>query len=149
MLVAAEGGSMEHVEYVYTFGMDDEEVERHLREAMTGVLSLARDDDAYAVPVGCHYDGDRLLLRLAVESGGEKMSFVDETGQACFVVYEATTDESWSVLVVGTLRETTEEFTAAQVNQWFAPLRVFSEAIDDVEPVLYELEMDTVTGRTT
>ena len=37
---------MEHVEYVYTFGMDDEEVERHLREAMTGVLSLARDDDA-------------------------------------------------------------------------------------------------------
>ena len=149
MLVAAEGVSMEHVEYVYTFGMDDEEVEQHLREAMTGVLSLAHDDDAYAVPVGCHYDGDRLLLRLAVESGGEKMSFVDETGQACFVVYEATTDESWSVLVVGTLRETTEEFTAAQVNQWFAPLRVFSEAIDDVEPVLYELEMDTVTGRTT
>ena len=140
---------MEHVEYLYTFGMDEAELERHLREAETGVLSLARENDAYAVPVGCHFDGDRLLLRLAVESGSQKMSFVEETGQVSFVVYDATTDESWSVLVTGELRETDGEFDETQINEWFAPLRVFDEAIDEVEPVLYELEIAEVTGRRT
>ncbi|RBI61699.1 pyridoxamine 5'-phosphate oxidase family protein [halophilic archaeon] len=140
---------MEHVEYLYTFGMDEAELERHLREAETGVLSLARGDDAYAVPVGCHFDGDRLLLRLAAESGSEKMSFVEDTGRACFVVYEATTDESRSVLVAGELRATDVEFDETTINEWFAPLRVFDEAIDEVEPVVYELEMAEVTGRRT
>ncbi|WP_458189303.1 pyridoxamine 5'-phosphate oxidase family protein [Haladaptatus sp. NG-WS-4] len=140
---------MEHVEYVYTFGMDETEIEDRLREAGTGILSLARGDDAYAIPVGCHYDGERMLLRFAVEDSGDKMDYVETTDTACFVVYDANGDESWSVLMTGTLHPVAESFDESAVNELFLPLRVFDENIDDVEPKIYELEIEHVTGRKT
>ncbi|MFH5800103.1 pyridoxamine 5'-phosphate oxidase family protein [Haladaptatus sp. CMAA 1911] len=140
---------MEHVEYVYTFGMDETELEGKLRDANTGVLSLARDSDSYAIPVSFHYDGRRLLLRFGVEEGGEKMSFMEGTGTASFVVYEAAGDESWSILVRGHLEPASESLDDAAINGRFVPLRVFGESISDVEPELYELRMESVTGRKT
>jgi hypothetical protein len=41
---------MEHVEYVYTEGIDEEEISQLLEERGHGLLALPRDDDAYAVP---------------------------------------------------------------------------------------------------
>jgi uncharacterized protein len=140
---------MEHVEYVYTFGMDEAELEGKLRDADTGVLSLARDGDAYAIPVSFYYDGERLLLRFGVEEGGDKMSFVEGTGTASFVVYETAGDESWSILVQGHIEPASESLDDAAINERFIPLRVFGESISDVEPKLYELRMESVTGRKT
>jgi len=37
---------MEHVEYAYTSGMDDSEIEERLQTAETGVLALSGDGDA-------------------------------------------------------------------------------------------------------
>jgi hypothetical protein len=37
---------MEHVEYVYTEGIDEEEIRELLEERGHGVLALLRDDDA-------------------------------------------------------------------------------------------------------
>ncbi|WP_458205676.1 pyridoxamine 5'-phosphate oxidase family protein [Haladaptatus sp. NG-SE-30] len=140
---------MEHVEYVYTFGMDETELERKLRETETGILSLAQDDDAYAIPVGFHYDGKRLLLRFGVKDDGEKMAFVKTTDTASFVIYDTKSNESWSILMTGTLHPFEGSFDETEINELFAPLRVFDEDVDDVEPVIYAFEIEHVTGRKT
>ncbi|WP_245550154.1 hypothetical protein [Halopiger xanaduensis] len=51
---------MDRVEYVYTIGITDEEVEDRLERVDSGVLVLAADGDAYAVPAAHHYDADSL-----------------------------------------------------------------------------------------
>ncbi|NHN59591.1 MULTISPECIES: pyridoxamine 5'-phosphate oxidase family protein [Halorussus] len=140
---------MEHVEYVYTFGMTDAELDDRLRAGEAGVLSLADGGDAYGVPVGYHFDGESLLVRLGDSEGSTKMEYLDATETATLVVYEKESDEeSWSVVVRGTPRELPPK-PDAEVNEEFEPFRLFDEDIEDVEAAIYELEMDEVTGRRT
>ena len=141
---------MDHVEYVYTSGMSESEVERSLRAGEHGVLALARDDDAYAIPLSYHYDGERVLLRVSDHEGPtEKGAFLDSTDRATFVCYEASTDESWSIQVRGPVERLEETPDEATVNRWFPPFRLFDEAVEDVTFDLYALGMETVVGRTT
>lgn len=150
---------MEHAEFAYTAGMTDSEVATYLERADTGVLALARDDDAYAVPLAHYYDDDRLYFRVGKRAGSTKWTYVESTATARYVLYgtEATDDpdeiESWSVVVAGRLRELTgsdrDRFDTAAINRHFAPVRVFDEAIEDVEIAMLELEIDDVTGRRT
>lgn len=145
---------MDHVEYTYTTGMPDEELNERLHAADFGVLSLAREGEAYAIPVSFHYDDGRVLLRLGTESDSEKVRFLEATERATLLVYEAPNeDESWSVLLRGPIRPLPEDERAdisdADVNEWFAPFRVFDESIEDVTWELYELDPDSVTGRKT
>lgn len=154
-----ESRDMHHVEYAYTDGMDGPAVESRLQRAGTGVLALASGDDAYAVPLAHYYDGDRLFFRLGRTPGSTKWEYVDATGTARYVLYgtEATDDpeeiRSWSVLVTGRLRELPERdhgrFDTPEINRRFAPIRVFDEAVEDVEIVVLELEIESMTGRTT
>ncbi|MFC3478271.1 pyridoxamine 5'-phosphate oxidase family protein [Halobacterium litoreum] len=139
---------MEHAEYVYTTGMDESAVERHLRDADHCVLSLADGGDAYAVPVSCHWDGERVLLRLSEHGDESKFDYLDATESACVVFYGADGDDSWSVLLRGDLveRETPDEAT---LNEWFGPFRVFDEAVEDVSFRVFALEPEAVTGRET
>ncbi|MFB6165074.1 MAG: pyridoxamine 5'-phosphate oxidase family protein [Haloarculaceae archaeon] len=137
-------------EYTYTRGMTDEEVAEVLSAADTGTLALADGDDAYAVPMAIHYDGERVLFHVGDRPDSKKMRFIDATETATLVVYEAPTpDEAWSVLVEGNLREATPDERAAVTDpdDLFVPLRIFGEPIEDVEPALYVLEVDLATGR--
>ncbi|KOX97796.1 MULTISPECIES: pyridoxamine 5'-phosphate oxidase family protein [Halorubrum] len=141
---------MEHVEYVYTSGMSESDVEARLRAGEHGVLALASDGDAYATPLSYHYDGDRLLLRVSDHDGdGEKGRFLAATDTATFVCYAASTDESWSVHVRGPVSRSERRVDEATLNEWFQPFRLFDEAVEDVAFTLYELEMETVIGRAT
>lgn len=145
---------MEHAEYTYTVGMERAEMDDRLRAHQTAVLSLARDGDAYGLPVAYYYDGDSLYLRLAEESGSRKMDFIDATETATLVLYDdEPVEESWSIFATGTLRELTGEERAAfdetEINQDFIPLRVFREAIDEVDLRIFEFEVETLTGRKT
>ena len=141
---------MKHAEYVYTSGMTEAEIDAHLRAGEHGVLGLASDDDAYAVPLSYHYDGDRLLLRVSEhDAGSEKRSFIESTATATFVCYEASTDESWSIHVRGPIRKIDAEIDEATLNEWFQPFRLFDEAVGDVAFSLYELDAETVIGRKT
>lgn len=150
---------MDHVEYAHTRGMDDEEVEHRLRTAETGVLALADDGDAYAVPLAHYYDGEALYFRLGETEGSEKETFLRSTGTACYVLYgaESTEDprglDSWSVLITGPVSELPssehDRFDTAEINRRFAPIRVFDEAIEDVEITIVRLDVETITGRTT
>jgi nitroimidazol reductase NimA-like FMN-containing flavoprotein (pyridoxamine 5'-phosphate oxidase superfamily) len=140
---------MEHVEYVYTTGMDEAAVDRHLREEQNAVLALAAGDDAYAVPLSYHYDGERLLLRVSTHDDSvEKQRFLGTTDRATLVLYDDSSDDSWSIHVRGPVEVYSDDVDEATINEWFPPFRLFDEPVEDVEFTLYELEMDTVIGRT-
>ncbi|EMA62424.1 pyridoxamine 5'-phosphate oxidase family protein [Halorubrum lipolyticum] len=150
---------MEHVEYAYSRGMDDAETAERLRAATSGVLSLARENDAYALPLAHYYDGEKLYFRLGLSDGSTKLAFWDATETACYVVHSTeSTDEpqeidSWSVVVTGRLTELSEaereRFDTAEINRRFTPIRVFDEAIEDIDVVIAGFEIDEMTGRTT
>jgi nitroimidazol reductase NimA-like FMN-containing flavoprotein (pyridoxamine 5'-phosphate oxidase superfamily) len=139
---------MEHAEYVYTVGMDEADVEGHLRDAGHGVLALADGNDAYAVPLHVHYDGRRLLLRVSRHDGdSEKRRYLEATGTATLVCYAASSGESWSVLVRGPVEVWDGEADEATLNEWFPPFRLFDEHVEDVAFDLYELGTESVVGR--
>ena len=150
---------MDNIEYVYTRGMNDSELSEKLSTANTGVLSLANDSDAYGIPLAHYYDGERLYLRLGVTDGSQKQAFIEETTTATYVVYGnpgaegSWNPDSWSVIVTGRLVELPKkeeaEFDTAAINREFSALRVFDEAIDELDVQLYEFEIDSLTGRTT
>lgn len=150
---------MEHIDYAYTQGMDAAEVEARLQSAGTGVLSLARENDAYAIPLAHYYDGDELYFRFGSTEESTKRAFFETTETACYVVYgtEPTDDpneiESWSVVVTGRLTELPEDeysaFDTAAINRHFSPIRVFDEAIEDVDVEIVRFEIESITGRST
>ncbi|MFB6169837.1 MAG: pyridoxamine 5'-phosphate oxidase family protein [Haloarculaceae archaeon] len=140
---------MDHAEYVYTRGMTDEEVDERLEAESHGVLALADGDDAYALPLSHHYDGDRLLLRVSVHEHAEKVRYLETTDTATFVCYDATEEGSWSVHVRGPIAPSDVEIDDTTLNEWFPPFRLFDEEVAEVEFVLYELGTESVTGRTT
>lgn len=141
---------MEHADYVYTIGMDEAELDERLRAGEHGVLGLADGNDAYALPLSYHYDGERLLLRVSDRDGdSEKGTYLETTDTATFVVYDASTDDSWSILVRGSVDERMPTIDEETLNEWFQPFRLFDEPVGEVSFSLYELEMERVTGRRT
>lgn len=150
---------MEHIEFTYTSGMDESELTSRLAAAQTGVLALARENDAYAIPVAHYFDGEQLFLRLALTEDSTKQSFWEHTETARYVVHETEPTEkprgidSWSVIASGELRELTpeelERFQPGQINRRFAPLRIFDESIPDIDIRITEFEIETMTGRIT
>jgi len=150
---------MEHIDYAYTSGLDDSEIEDRLQTAQTGVLALSGDGDAYALPLAHYYDGDSLYFRLGLTEGSTKRAFWETTETACYVLYgtEETDDprglDSWSVMVTGRLDELPEseheQFDTAEINRQFSPIRVFDEAIEDIDITIFELQIETMTGRHT
>jgi nitroimidazol reductase NimA-like FMN-containing flavoprotein (pyridoxamine 5'-phosphate oxidase superfamily) len=146
------------VSFTYTEGMDQETVERRLRETGTGVLSLADGDDSYAVPVAYHYEDGAVFFRLGETDDSTKADYLDTTETATLVVYAADPTEeareldSWSILVRGTLRAVPDDdagYDAAAINEAFAPIRVFDEDLDGLELRLWALEIDSIAGRET
>jgi nitroimidazol reductase NimA-like FMN-containing flavoprotein (pyridoxamine 5'-phosphate oxidase superfamily) len=150
---------MQHTEYTDTIGMDAREVEQRLRSTETGVLSLARDGEAYAIPLAHYYDGERLFFRVGVVEESKKRSFWKATRTACYTLHGAdSTDgarelDSWSVVATGRLAElpasARDRFDNAEINRRFAPLRVFGEAVEDIEVVVLEFDVETLIGRRT
>jgi nitroimidazol reductase NimA-like FMN-containing flavoprotein (pyridoxamine 5'-phosphate oxidase superfamily) len=150
---------MDNVEYAYTSGMSEEEVEARLAAATTGVLALCDDGDSRAIPLAHYYDGEHLYFRLGKTEGSEKWEAMQSPGVVTYVVYGTVPTEgpeefdSWSIHVTGRLRELPEaehgRFDTAEINEEFAPIRVFDEAIEDIDIAIVELTVETIAGRTT
>ena len=148
MVVAGVVLGMRNVEFVYTLGMDEAEVGEYLSRAETGVLSLAKDDEAYGVPVHVHFDGEDVFVRLGEREGSEKLEFLEATTAASLVVYAAGDEECWSVLLRGDLvRE--GEASATAINERFGPMRIFGETVQELDAALYRFDVESVTGRRT
>ena len=133
--------------------MDGIEIAEFLQARGTGVLSLAREDDAYAFPVSYHYDEDEqaVYLRLGVGAGSQKRSFVDAVERASLVVYEET-GEGWkSVVAEGRLGELApnqlESSLVEAVRGFRIPyFAVFRKPASEVDFALYRLKADSLTG---
>lgn len=150
---------MDHVEYAYTCAMDADAIEERLHASETGVLSLSRDNDAYAIPLAHYYDDEALYFRFGLTDTNTKREFLETTETACYVLYdtELTDDpdgmESWSVHITGRLVTLPQSeyglVDTAEINRRFSPIRVFDEAIEDIEIAIVKLEIDTMNGRAT
>lgn len=135
-------------------GMTTTEVDEFLGRHETGVLSLARDDDPYAIPISYGYDrGERqFYLRLVSAPESEKRRFLTSTPRARIVVYEAEGDTYRSVVATGELVEIPrEELTVERIEQYGRAKRplfeIWAEEKPDLEVGLFELAPDDLSGR--
>ncbi|WP_246048994.1 pyridoxamine 5'-phosphate oxidase family protein [Natronomonas salsuginis] len=141
---------MTDIRFAYSIGMTDDEVTARLRGEAVGVLALADGGDSYAIPVAYHYDGERIYVRLGLNPDSRKTEMLSKTHTACFLVYGADPlRDSWSIIATGPLSEIgpPTEFDDALVNALFVPLRVFDEPIENVDPTVFALEIESITGR--
>ena len=145
-----------NVRFAYTRGLSEAEIESRLREVGHGVLSLADGDDSYAVPLYHHYEDGTLFFRLGETADSRKIDFIESTATATYVVHEAeatpdaAVDRAWSVVARGPIHAVPEDaagYDAAAINERFAPIRLFDEALADVDLTLYELRVEELAGR--
>ena len=111
-------------------------------------LPLARGGSAYAVPVSHHYDEGVIHFRLADDGRSEKLAAAETTAEATFVCYGTEEGETWSIVASGPLRRT-GVVAPETSNEWFGPLHVFDEAIEDIVLVGFDLQIERLTGRRT
>jgi len=95
--------------------MDAEGIAAFLDTQETGVLSLANDDDSYAIPVSFASDVDdeggeggegggvEIYFRFGFAPGSEKRAYVDASDRVSFVVYDDTAAGWKSVVARGRL----------------------------------------------
>ena len=134
------------------FEMTDEEVERMLRAADYGVLSLADDDEAYGIPMSFGYDGEGLyfVFRRPAERS-RKLEFIEETDRATFVISSVTTKHDWaSVVLEGPVMPVRDEdwsvlLESLDETAWFPS--IFSETDPRQDFVGYYLAVERATGR--
>ncbi|EMA61370.1 pyridoxamine 5'-phosphate oxidase family protein [Halorubrum lipolyticum] len=139
--------------------MSDAEVDALLSRHETGVLSLARDETPYAIPISYGFDEEsrNAFLRLVSTPDSEKREFLASDPQARIVVYEeggeGDREEYASVVGVGTLYrvdldELTPE-TIAQYGETQRPLfEIWADGKAELDIELYRFEPERLTGRT-
>jgi nitroimidazol reductase NimA-like FMN-containing flavoprotein (pyridoxamine 5'-phosphate oxidase superfamily) len=122
----------------------------------TGVLSLARTDEPYAIPVSYGYDTSarRFYLRLVSTPESEKRAFLASDPNARFVVYEDEGEDGTyrSAVANGTLvRIDPDELAIEDIEQYGAARRplfeIWAEGKRELDIELYRLDPETVTGR--
>jgi hypothetical protein len=132
--------------------MDEAAADDLLRSTGVGVLSLARDGEAYGVPISFGYDGGDRLYFVLVGFGEEsrKAAFAADTVRASFATYDVVGRHDWrSVVVAGPLepvaaadRERARE--ALGDNAWYPSLFSTADPMRDV--ALWSLRVEEKTG---
>lgn len=134
------------------------ETDDFLGEKQTGVLSLAREDEPYAIPISYGYNAtDRTFyLRLVSTPESEKRQFLASTPRARLVVYDETEAGSTyrSVVATGTLAEIApDELTVDHIQQYGASKRplfeIWGESKQNLNIQLYEFTPAELSGRRT
>lgn len=131
-----------------------EETDSILGRHETGVLSLARESEPYAIPISYGYDTEvrRFYLRLVSTPESEKRRFLASSPHARLVVYEEDDPIYRSVVTIGTLNEVPrDELTVEHIEQYGEAKRplfeIWGESRRDLDIQLYHLEPDEVSGR--
>lgn len=135
------------------FEMEEGEIEAFLGEQGVGVLSLARDDEAYGVPISFGYDGeDRLyFVFLGIGERSRKREFAEATERASFVAYEVESKHAWmSAVAGGRVREVADDEwetleASIEDNAWYPSLFSESDPMQGIQG--WVLEIEELTGR--
>lgn len=132
--------------------LPEAEVRAFLGGHETGVLSLARGDAPYAVPISFGFDGEQFFLRLVSTPDSEKHRFVRESQRARLVVYEANGTRFRSAVAEGRLEVVPRSaLTADHVEQYGDAKRplfeMWQESTADLDVDLYRLDPETLSGR--
>lgn len=120
----------------------------------TGVLSLARKDEPYSIPISYGYDAqaNRFFFRLVSTPDSEKRAFLSATPAARFVVYEEEDDIYQSAVATGDLEEIPrEDLTVEHVEQYGSSKRplfeIWGQSKAELDVELYVLEPDDISGQ--
>jgi nitroimidazol reductase NimA-like FMN-containing flavoprotein (pyridoxamine 5'-phosphate oxidase superfamily) len=101
--------------------LSQEETDSFLVRHETGVLSLAREDEPYSIPISSGYDAKerRFYLRLVSTPQSEKRQFLASSPHAGLVVYEEDDPIYRSVVTSGTLNEVPRDaLTVERIEQY-------------------------------
>ncbi|PCR92726.1 pyridoxamine 5'-phosphate oxidase family protein [Natrinema ejinorense] len=136
--------------------MTDAEIDDFLSRHETGVLSLARTDDPYAIPISYGYDDDDRVfyMRMVSTPDSEKRQFLESTPQARLVVYDDAGSTYRSVIATGSLESIEpSELTAGQIAQYGDTKRplfeIWAEGKEALNIELYRLTPASLNGRRT
>jgi hypothetical protein len=68
--------------------LDQDAIDAFLAGQSTGTLSLAKENDSYAIPLGFTYapESRDVYFRLGYAPGSRKREYIESTGDATFVV---------------------------------------------------------------
>jgi len=134
--------------------LSEQEIDDFLSRHETGVISLASDDEPYAIPISFGYDsaGDRFYIRLVSSSDSEKSEFVGTERPARLVAYEEDGDSYRSVIAKGILeRIERDELDVEHIEQYGDAKRplfeVWGAGKPELDIDLYRLTADEITGR--
>lgn len=133
--------------------MDEQQIERFLRDQGFGVLSLTDGSEAYGVPVSFGYDGDSRLFFVFLRVGeqSKKERFAERTERASFTTYDVISKHEWrSVIASGRLRRVADDEwesveQAVNDNAWYPSL--FSEADPMRDIQAWELRIEELSGQ--
>lgn len=134
--------------------MTDAEIDAFLGNGGTGVISFARDDEPYAIPISFGYDSDGpfFYVRLAYGPDSEKRTYVRPNAETSLVVHGETEDGWKSVVATGRLEEVTEPSLDATIVDAVRSVEipfvdVYERAPRDLDFALYRLVVDGLSGR--
>ncbi|GGN21902.1 pyridoxamine 5'-phosphate oxidase family protein [Halarchaeum nitratireducens] len=134
--------------------LSPDETDAILGRHETGVISLARDDDPYAIPISYGYDPDErtFYLRLVSSPESEKRQFLASAPAARLVVYEEEADTYRSVVAQGQLQEIDrDDLSVEHIEQYGEAKRplfeIWGEEKRDLDINLYRLVAETLSGR--
>ncbi|WP_458188461.1 pyridoxamine 5'-phosphate oxidase family protein [Haladaptatus sp. NG-WS-4] len=136
--------------------MTDREIIDFLGRGGTGVLSLADEGEAYAIPVSYGFDASarRFFVRLGFADESEKRTYLDASETARLVVYDEVASGWKSVIASGRIELVTDSDVDVSVvrvlREAELPIRtMFDVPPDDVEFEMYQLVVDDLSGRQT
>jgi hypothetical protein len=134
--------------------MDDRDIDDLLATTGYGTLSLARKNEAYAIPVSFGYDGgDKVYVALLeTDPPQQKFEFADDTEWACLTVTDVRGRFEWeSVVVRGPLRPVDPEsqafdelLTTLDDNAWFSRAFARDSGVESLRG--YVIDVEELTG---
>lgn len=133
--------------------MDAVEIADFLKSRETGVLGLAKEDDAYAIPLSYTYEegATSIYFRLGYGPGSQKREFVDASNIVTFVVYTKTAAAWKSVMAQGRLSELSTSSLDSSIVESVKSLdipfyQVHDRPVADLEISIVELSISHLHG---